>query len=190
MADTNQLFYYILAYFPLVFWIAYRFGLKNDIQRLDNLLLKQIELDNETYTLKKFFFVWLYVNILFYLTVGALGALMQIFVGFAESYNFSEKFFIIESVKVGFEISLLVSLLTFLRMSEIIKPNFHFAKQIYKTKTKPRDLIESLYSKFFLFHVLYIWLAFNLYYAIFGKFLALEGGKYLCMLYWFRFVSN
>jgi len=151
-------------------------------------LLKQIELDTIAYTFKKFFFVWLYVNILFYLTVGAVGALFQTFVGFATSYNFSEKFFIFESLKMGFEISLLVSLLSFLRMSEIMRPNLHFVKYIYKTKPKPRDLIVSLYSKYFLFHLFYIWLAFNLYYVIFGKFLALEGGKYLCVVYWLEII--
>jgi hypothetical protein len=188
METINYIFYYTVLYFPLFFWVIYQFEkVKQYTNQLDSFMMKQIEINSNQYSFKKFFYITLYVGGIFYIVVGAIGAVFQTLIGFEPMYGYENSSFILDILKSAFEILGLIALLSFFRASDFMKPNFSFAKIIYKTKPKPREWIKGIYMKYIGYHVVYILIFYNIYYFIFGEFIFLEGGKYFSLLYWIKF---
>lgn len=113
----NHLFYYLLLYTPLVFWVAYKFGLKSKVDILEKWFLNKIEQNSNIFSIKRLFYLWLFGNLVFYMVVGAIAALFEIFIGFAPAYDIKSSYFIFDILKDGFKISLIVLIYTFARIS-------------------------------------------------------------------------
>lgn len=183
MKLINQIFYYFVLFFPILFWLAYRFGYREHIDKISDVIMKKMELDSHVYTISKFFYVTLYVVFVFYVTAGAIGAFFEIFIGFQSMYNVEDKSYIIKVLQAGFEIAIFITLLFFIRVSKLMKPNITFAKNIYKTQSNPRQVITSLYLKYFGVHILYVWIILNLYFVIFQEFVVLDGAKNIVLFH-------
>lgn len=186
MYTVNHLFYFTVLYLPIFYWAFYLQGFlkgvtKSSLEWLD----KKISLDSERYTVQKFFYVILTVSVFSYMILGAVGAIFQTVIGFQEMYSLEDSGFISKVICSGFELVLLLSLLSFARMSEFIKPAFSFSRMVYKTQKNPRLYIKNLYWKYFGWHIVYVWLLLNAYYLIVGEFYILEGGKHFTLLFWF-----
>lgn len=183
MELINQIFYYFVLFVPILFWLAYRFGYREHIDKISDVIMKKIELDSHAYTISKFFYIMLYVAFVFYVTVGAIGAFFEIFIGFQSMYSVEDKSYVIKVLQAGFEIAILVTLLSFIRVSDLMKPNITFAKNIYKTQSNPRQVIKSLYLKYFGMHILYVWIILNLYFVVFQEFVILDGAKSIVLFH-------
>lgn len=83
MKLINQIFYYFVLFVPILFWLAYRFGYREHIDKIGDVIMKKMELDSHTYTISKFFYVMLYVAFVFYVTAGAIGAFLR----FLQAFN-------------------------------------------------------------------------------------------------------
>jgi hypothetical protein len=159
---------------------------KQSTNRLNSFIMKQIEIDSEQYSFKKFIYITFYVGGIFYLVVGAVGAVYQTLIGFEPMYSFEDSSFILNILKAAFEMLGLIVLFSIFGVSDFMKPNFSFAKKIYTTNQKPRESIQYLYLKYTVSHIGYILIFYNFYYFIFGEFIFLDGGRYLSLLYWIK----
>lgn len=178
----NQVLYNLFLYLPLVGWLFVKSSfIQNSYTKFEDFFNKKMQIQHKFYNFKTYFYSLLLLSFIVYATLGSIVALFQAVIGFKSTFLFDDSLFIFKAMGTNIEIVLLVSILASMRLIEMHKLNFSFAKSVVKNEKDPKKYIQKIYFKAWLAFVLYSWILLNIYYQIVGKFLVLQGAKYVVL---------
>ena len=182
MEQINKIIYFIFLYSPLVFWLLYKTQfVKKFLNKFDIFQKQTMQVDNEHYSILKFIYITILILLIAYSVLGTVGTVFQTIIGFKGEYNFSNEMFIVDGLRSVFEFAIFASVLSSIRLMDFFTLNISFAKKVLKIQENPKRYIQDIYFKYWILHIVYGWIFFNIYYQIFGSFEMLEGVKYIVL---------